>query len=327
MSSTGRQHIRQKAVADAFAGVVGSLVSLWVAYPVDVWKTNVQVGRESNCDRSQLFAGWKIKTLHTASSSFCYFYLYSWIFSSWTANRANNEKISAPTRLVLSAIAAMLNTCATLPLDVISTRHQTAGAGDKRIRREASEDDDSGQVFHDCSDDEEKKDEQLHPTAVSEQYPIPDSLQRSLSSQIKEVLSLWKGLVPSLLLSCNPAIHYTVFDMAKSHLLSRRGNGKSNLTMTDAFLLGLLAKFVATVTTYPLIRAKVILMVTSQTDITQCLQTEYRKHGIAGLYRGCNIQLLHTLLKSALLMMIRERITRTTTRMLVTTETPPTAKR
>jgi hypothetical protein len=309
MSSTTRQQVRQKAVADALAGVVGSLVSLWVAYPIDVWKTNVQAGRESSWNHpGQLFAGWKTKTLHTASSSFCYFYLYSWIFSSWTASRKNKQPISAPTRLVLAALAACLNTCLTLPLDVISARHQTAHAGNYR---EGSEDDD-------CSDDEEKKDD-----SVTLQYSSPKSLQRRLSTRIKNFLSLWKGLVPSLLLCSNPAIHYTVFDMTKAQLLRRRG--KSNLTMMDAFLLGMLAKFVATVTTYPLIRAKVILMVTSQTDIVQCLQTEYRKHGLPGLYRGCNIQLLHTLFKSALLMMIRERITRTTQRILVT-EIPPLTK-
>lgn len=302
MSSTARKEVRQKAVADALAGVVGSLVSLWVAYPIDVLKTNVQAGRESNWNPDQLFAGWKSKTLHTASSSFCYFYLYSWIFSSFTASR-KNKQISAPTRLVLSAIAAMLNTCATLPFDVISTRHQTADLGNKRIDREDSED--SDEVYDDCSDD-----------SVSLQHRFPESIQRRLSTRIRDFLSLWKGLTPSLLLCSNPAIHFTVFDMTKAQLLRRRG--KSNLTMMDAFLLGMFAKFVATITTYPLIRAKVILMITSQTDIVQCLQTEYRKHGLPGLYRGCNIQLLHTLLKSALLMMIRERISRTTQRILVT---------
>ena len=315
MSSTRSQQLRQKAVADALAGVAGSLVSLWVAYPIDVWKTNVQAGRESSWNPDQLFAGWKTKTLHTASSSFCYFYLYSWIFSSWTASR-KNKQVSAPTRLVLSAIAAMLNTCATLPFDVISTRHQTADAGNKIIDREDGEDSDG--VYDDCSDNEEIKDD-----SVSLQNPFPGSLQRRLSMRITEFLSLWKGLVPSLLLCSNPAIHYTVFDMTKAQLLKRRG--KNNLSMMDAFLLGMLAKFVATVTTYPLIRAKVILMVTSETDIVQSLQTEYRKHGLPGLYRGCNIQLLHTLLKSALLMMIRERISRTTQRILVT-ETPPSTK-
>ena len=97
--------------------------------------------------------------------------------------------------------------------------------------------------------------------------------------------------------------------------------------MAEAFLLGLVAKFVATIATYPLIRAKVMI-VTSQpssqlspvTELCKCITDEYENHGLQGLYRGCRLQLFHTLLKSALLMMVRERITRTTHRILMATE-------
>ena len=33
---------RRKALADAMAGVAGSLVALWTFYPLDVWKTHLQ---------------------------------------------------------------------------------------------------------------------------------------------------------------------------------------------------------------------------------------------------------------------------------------------
>ena len=51
--------------------------------------------------------------------------------------------------------------------------------------------------------------------------------------------------------------------------------------------------------------------------MTRILVNTYQKEGIAGLYKGCNLQLLHTLLKSALLMMVRERITSTTQRLIL----------
>ena len=35
----------------------------------------------------------------------------------------------------------------------------------------------------------------------------------------------------------------------------------------------------------------------------------FRKDGMRGVYKGCSLQLLHTVLKSAMLMMVRERIT------------------
>ena len=47
------------------------------------------------------------------------------------------------------------------------------------------------------------------------------------------------------------------------------------------------------------------------------LRDIYRNEGVFGLYRGCNLQLIHTVLKSALLMMVRERISVITRRLLL----------
>lgn len=85
----------------------------------------------------------------------------------------------------------------------------------------------------------------------------------------------------------------------------------------DAFLLGLFAKFVATIATYPVIRAKVMLMVTSEKSMVAVLCRSYKEHGVRGLYKGCNWQLIHTVLKSALMMMVRENITAGTQRVIV----------
>ena len=133
--------------------------------------------------------------------------------------------------------------------------------------------------------------------------------------------SLWKGIGPSLLLCSNPAINFTVFDSIKGSVLSRHRttSSKKRLTLTESFLLGVLAKFVATMATYPLIRAKVLLMVTHRSSMLQTLLEEYNQQGISGLYKGCNLQLLHTLLKSAFLMMARERINDSTQRMILGT--------
>lgn len=154
---------------------------------------------------------------------------------------------------------------------------------------------------------------------------------------------LWKGLAPALLLCSNPSIHYTVFDMLKTKVLAwkrlrnQRGAQQRQLSVSEAFVLGLLSKFVATIVTYPLIRAKVLMMVggPARTDSTSeqsgdpsettlksssaCSPTlwsvlkesYFRDGGISGLYKGCDWQLIHTLLKSALMMAIREQITDT----------------
>ena len=281
-----------KALADALSGVGAALVALWVFYPIDVWKTHIQAGKKPPPLRRMMSSGLQTKSMHTASSSFFYFYLYSWILSSWTARiPTSSKKMSVSTRLLLSAVAAMLNTCLTLPLDVLSARHQTVSPESNKNHYQPE------------SEDMEKSGNE------------PDSLTRQYLRQLFGESGLWKGLKPSLILCSNPAINYTVFDTVKSRYTA--GRTRNSLSSVEAFLLGLFSKFVATMATYPLIRAKVMLMVTSQSSMYQCLQETYKENGVRGLYEGCDLQLLHTLLKSALLMTIRERISEVTQQWVV----------
>ncbi|CAM9837110.1 unnamed protein product, partial [Phaeothamnion confervicola] len=100
---------------------------------------------------------------------------------------------------------------------------------------------------------------------------------RQLYAQRGSVARFWHGLAPSLALTSNPAINYTAFDYLKALYLRRLhrsggggGNGggggsggtagKDYLGPGSAFLVACVAKAVATVATYPLIRAKVVLM-------------------------------------------------------------------
>ena len=226
-----------------------------------------------------------------------------------------------------------------------------------------------------------------------------------------ELKSLWNGLFPALLLCTNPAIQYTMYDTLKNALFQHRmtllasmkrkeggttttGGGSSEgestsqsnilsnnkLTMWEAFVFGLISKFFATIITYPLIRCKVLLMVSSpeaflgggsgeggEEDGGDDLRRKnvldgqsndaavnnghgnkksskipsentpppstsasrnndnnqkryprslllllihiFKNDGVRGIYKGCSLQLLHTILKSALLMMVREKIT------------------
>ena len=475
-----------EALADAFSGVIGTLVSLWCFYPIERIKTNLQAGKslptslssgslskivtdnkDSNTIQKnmevyfdliqQLFRGCLTKSMHATSSSFCYFYFYSWILSYHNNKqrlripRGGNkpQHLRASTRLVLSAIAAMMNTIVTLPLDVLSSKRTVESDGDnteseistteikelednKKLMDEAwnslekSEDKSapglststgssssssasSGMemVFHEaCSRSEElfslqnetedkendnnisifssssttsstsvlsnneeyklrwkerleqrksrrlRRKRQLEQSATRNEE-FPNSSTRSDTNatsatnpisttfkatdefilSIRRMSKLWKGLAPALLLCSNPSIHYTVFDMLKSKTLTwkslrhgSRSQKQTQLSVSEAFVLGLLSKFAATIATYPLIRAKVLMMVqedpTPNADSTSLStpvisspslwsvlkESYYRDGGIPGLYKGCDWQLIHTLLKSALMMAIRERI-------------------
>ena len=560
-----------EALADAFAGVIGTLVSLWCFYPIERIKTNIQAGKSLQQQQQQSssgsmpllslllssssssgslqqqlqikekikivlkiikksFRGCFTKSLHASSSSFCYFYFYSWIVSIYNNNNNNNKRrrrsnsnsnsnknnattttpLRPSTRLILSTIAAMINTFVTLPLDVLSSK-QTVNSNNNMFLKDKKEKEDDEVVdittnndaimsktwdsisikapsssttaatatttyqqqqhqqstasnsssasasasssstvelvFHEtCSrsedifslnsqdnngDDDEvevetetenenEDDEDKHNLNTSncsssnntssssnsnsnnstvsstsnEEYMIrwkqhelkqpsrchqqPQKENRDIplynmkvtknitsmtaktttttikiktftSAFIRRYSKLWKGLTPALLLCSNPSIHYTVYDvlktkllMSKQHSRSRSSSGSKgggqqqqlSLSVSDAFILGLLSKFVATIVTYPLIRAKVLLMVeevgsednndsnlnsnlsSSSSSLWSVLKKSYYNDGdgdgdsgIKGLYKECNWQLIHTLLKSALMMTIREQIT------------------
>jgi prenyltransferase beta subunit len=164
------------------------------------------------------------------------------------------------------------------------------------------------------------------------------------TSEFGESKGLWKtltegswadafdGLGISLLLTSNPAIQYTVFDQLKQHLLKQKNakaeNGSSPVVLSAfmAFVLGAVSKSVATVLTYPAIRCKVMIQAADESKenetkkprrrtrktIPGVVYAIWRKEGMLGFFKGLQAQILKTVLSSALLLMIKEKITATT---------------
>ena len=433
---------RRKALADAVCGVISSLISMIAFYPVDVWKTSLQadvskislVQHDANVIHilsrvSELFRGLPHKIIHTMGSSFTYFFVYSLVQTKYTAYRRrcmsssntsskSSGSINTPTstKLLLTAFAAVINTCITLPLDTISSRKQ-AGTTTSISPKDSTIDESNRSLSYaennDDMDQYSKHRRQQLYIKSPEKYKFSFSTnladeafatnrangnnhKQQQQKKLQSILSLWSGLFPATLLCTNPAIQYTMFDTLKNALLqhklcrdtaARSSNNQSSstsnksntnkLSMWEAFVFGLLSKFMATIITYPLIRCKVMLMVSSPDafdvdDDAKCtnttsLEEESRRHscnngqngqanhhkieqqkqqkhtkrasstasitrtdgrstkypkslplllihifrrdGVRGIYKGCSLQLLHTVLKSALLLMVREKIT------------------
>lgn len=423
-----------------------------------------------------LFRGLHFKIAHTTASSFAYFFIYSWIQSkhrlyitsknSGTTKSNDRYQPSTSIRLLLSAIAAMVNTTLTLPLDVLAARRQTDNRPSEESKQCAASEDNEKDVERsriECMQDnlrdekqevDEKKEDYMdypcitadskastsantqelmkdvwknvnqfdtedsetdYDTANEEQdhsrngsddedsanidecqkeqepldycssfddeddkmlleqsqtesdqqkselrtktstldtngdalyvrplfrvdtmtQPFPKQLVYTLSllnkskrTDLHKLAELWSGIRPSLLLCSNPSIHFTVFDSMKDVVLKHKTDMNARLSMGEAFCIGLVAKFAATMVTYPLIRAKVMLMVakkekvgsestTSEDTMIGLLQGMYQNGGTKEMYKGCKLQLVHALLKSALLMMVKERIAVTTKRLIL----------
>lgn len=145
---------------DALAGSLGAVFANAVVYPLDIVKTRIQVqkrrvGNEEKLDGSAastdgehytsaldamrkmidkegitgLYAGIAGGLVGTASQNFAYFYWYTFVRDSYTAQ---NPVISTSMELVLGAVAGALSTIFTIPISVCTTRQQTASKARRR---------------------------------------------------------------------------------------------------------------------------------------------------------------------------------------------------
>ncbi|XP_068660488.1 peroxisomal adenine nucleotide carrier 1-like isoform X2 [Aristolochia californica] len=171
--------------------------------------------------------------------------------------------------------------------------------------------------------------------------PLDTASSKMQTSEFGKSKGLWEtlsgrswseafdGLGISLLLTSNPSIQYTLFDQLKQRLL----NGNQTLTSESAprslsafyaFLLGAVSKSIATCLTYPAIRCKVMIQASDSEDETKRIQakgpktvantfyTIWKREGLLGFSKGLQAQILKTVLSSALLLMIKEKISRST---------------
>lgn len=146
------------------------------------------------------------------------------------------------------------------------------------------------------------------------QLDTSKSLKQQLATVYKDegIKGFYKGIVPSLILVSNPAVQFMVFERLKSILMSR-GNRK-RLSATDAFLLGALAKLVATLVTFPYLLVKSRLQakgtqgVVKYAGFTDAVTKIFKADGILGFYKGITSKLVQTVLGAAFMFWVKERV-------------------
>ncbi|XVF57429.1 hypothetical protein PTKIN_Ptkin06aG0204600 [Pterospermum kingtungense] len=296
-----------ESLSEATSGAIGSLLSTTILYPLDTCKTKYQAdvrahGRQKYRNLSDVFweaistnqflslyQGLGTKNLQSFISQFVYFYGYSY-FKRLYLEKSGFKSIGTKANLIIAAAAGACTSIVIQPLDTASSRMQTSAFG---------------------------KSKGLFKTLA----------EGTLSDA-------FDGLGISLLLTSNPAIQYTVFDQLKQRLLKQKskeadkGSSPVVLSAFTAFLLGALSKSVATFLTYPAIRCKVMIQAADPDDddddktkrarkksrktVSGVLCSIWRREGILGFFKGLDAQITKTVLSSALLLMIKEKITATT---------------
>jgi adenine nucleotide transporter 17 len=118
----------------------------------------------------------------------------------------------------------------------------------------------------------------------------------------------YRGIVPSLILTLNPVIQFTTYDLMKA-FISKSRNGK--VSSLDLILISLTTKLFTVLSNYPLITTKTLFQANTKLSACQMLgllKNMYSNEGILGFYKGIGTKVVGSLLNNIILMLIYEKV-------------------
>uniref|UniRef100_A0A4W5ME69 Solute carrier family 25 member 17 n=1 Tax=Hucho hucho TaxID=62062 RepID=A0A4W5ME69_9TELE len=294
-----------ESLVHAMAGAVGSVTAMTVFFPLDTARLRLQVdekrkARSTPAILSEIvkeegllapYRGWLPVICSLCCSNFVYFYCFHSLRASWLRGHK-----STPSRdLLMGTAAGVVNVLVTTPLWVVNTRLKLQGA-----------------KFRNAD---------IRPTNY---LGIMDAFVQIIEDE--GVGALWNGTFPSLLLVLNPAVQFMIYEGLKRQL---RSLVHRELLSLEVFLIGAIAKAVATTVTYPLQTVQSILrfgqhkqhtdrspLLNSLRSVMYLLINRVRKYGMLGLFKGLEAKLLQTVLTAALMFLLYEKIASSTFRVM-----------
>ncbi|XP_029446305.1 peroxisomal membrane protein PMP34 isoform X2 [Rhinatrema bivittatum] len=201
----------------------------------------------------------------------------------------NGQQSTTGKDLLFGMIAGVVNVLLTTPLWVVNTRLKLQGA----------------KFWND-------------DIVPSNYKGILDAFHQIIRNE--GILALWDSTFPSLLLVFNPAIQFMFYEGLKRQLLK----SQAELSSFEVFVIGAVAKAIATVVTYPLQTVQSVLRfrhhrlnsenqtLGSLRNVLYLLQQRVRCLGVLGLCKGLEAKLLQTVFTAALMFLIYEKLTAVT---------------
>ncbi|KAG2455954.1 peroxisomal membrane protein PMP34 [Polypterus senegalus] len=297
---TATSILSYETLVHAVAGALGSMTAMTVFYPLDTARIRLQVDANRTPKSTPsilaeiakeegltaLYRGWFPVISSLCCSNFVYFYT----FNSLKAALANGKAASQPGKdLLMGILSGTVNVLLTTPMWVMNTRLKLQGAKFRST--------------------------ELHQTHYA---GIFDAFRQIVKSE--GVKALWNGVLPSLILVFNPAVQFMFYEGMKR----RAGRGRRKISSVEIFLIGAVAKAIAVTATYPLQTVQAMLrfgqyktegktgLVASIQSVLQLLKERLRIQGMQGLYKGLEAKLLQTVLTAALMLVVYEKITAAT---------------
>lgn len=294
-----------ESLVHAVSGAMGSVTAMTVFFPLDSARLRLQVD-ESRVAKSTPailaeiikeegllapYRGWFPVICSLCCSNFVYFYCFHSLKASYLKGHQSTPGVD----LLIGMAAGIVNVLVTTPLWVVNTRLKLQGS-----------------KFRNAN---------IRSTSYS---GIFDAFMQIIRDE--GVGALWNGTFPSLLLVLNPAIQFMIYEGLKRQL--RKGSLRE-LTSLEVFLIGAVAKAVATTATYPLQTIQSVLrfgqfnesaekskLLSSLRTVKRLLINRARKYGVFGLFKGLEAKLLQTVLTAALMFLLYEKIASCTFRVM-----------
>ncbi|KAJ1427648.1 Mitochondrial substrate/solute carrier [Sesbania bispinosa] len=345
------------AIANGLAGAGGGIIAQIITYPLQTVNTRQQTERtlkrnkqsllpnSSNTNTTAstpgtllqifqvignegwggLYSGLKPSLLGTAASQGIYYYFYQ-VFKNKAVAIAAARKIKGHGDgtvgmfgwLVVAAIAGSFNVLLTNPIWVLVTRMQTHTQAERKIMEEkkealriaASESSLAGSTLEDKLDE------------LNSKKPRPYGTIHAANEVYNEagIVGFWKGVIPALIMVCNPSIQFMIYESSLKHLRARRSakkQGNTSISALEVFLVGAIAKLGATVTTYPLLVVKSRLQAKQEIGGSNSLRYSgtfdavlkmIRYEGLSGFYKGMSTKIVQSVFAASVLFMVKEEL-------------------
>ncbi|KAL7850492.1 hypothetical protein SRHO_G00198410 [Serrasalmus rhombeus] len=293
-----------ETLVHAVAGATGSMTAMTVFFPLDTARIRLQVDENRKSKSTpvilaeiakeegimSLYRGWFPVISSLCCSNFVYFYT----FNCLKRVMVTGKQQSRPSKdLAMGFISGAVNVLLTTPMWVVNTRLKLQGA--------------------------KFRNEELHQTHYS---GIFDAFSQIIAKE--GVGTLWNGTLPSLVLVFNPAVQFMFYEAMKR----RAGQGGRKISSVEIFLIGAIAKAIATSATYPLQTVQAILrfgqyksqekggLMGSLRNVVDLLMDRIKRNGVIGLYKGLEAKLLQTVLTAALMFVVYEKIAAVTFKLM-----------
>uniref|UniRef100_A0A7S2SQH1 Uncharacterized protein n=2 Tax=Mucochytrium quahogii TaxID=96639 RepID=A0A7S2SQH1_9STRA len=239
-----------------------------------------------------LYQGWWSSVVSLGASNFVYFYTYNAFKTIYRKLIAKKDKVDIDpvTNLLIASLAGVINVVMTTPLWIAGTRLSTQRKSKGK---------------------QESKDRTERPYEG-----VWDCLTRIVKEE--GVAALWKGVGPSLVLVSNPSIQFVTYERLRAPMAKIAEKRGTAITAVEFFVMGAIAKAVATVLTYPLQIAQSRLRADKGTkeDPTKrnyagtadVLAKIAKEKGIKGWFKGMEAKLWQTVLTAAFQFLTYEQV-------------------